>query len=63
MVCDEIFEDQVDHSLEGGSSVLQTKGHNFTTVYPLIGDEGCLVLIWQVHLDMVVSKVSIYKAE
>ena len=52
---DQIFEHLVDHPLEGGSSILQSKGHNLVAKDSPISSESGLVLVRQVHIDMVVA--------
>jgi len=44
-VPDEIFKHSVNHSLEGGSDILHSKGYDFITEDPSTSNEGCFVLI------------------
>ena len=53
----------VDHPLEICSSVLQSEGHHLVAVDPLIGDERCLVFIWWMHLDLIVSWIGVHETE
>ena len=57
------LEDFIDHSLECCSDVLRAEGHNFVTVDDTASSEGCLVLIYWMHLELLVSRVSIHEAE
>ena len=43
---DQDLEDFVNHSLERGPDILESKGHHFVAVDSLIGYEGCFVFIW-----------------
>lgn len=40
-----VLEDHVDEALAYGSRVLQPERRNLIAIQPLIGDEGCLLLI------------------
>ena len=62
-VSNQLLEDFIDHPLKSGSGVLQAKGHDFETVDDAANGEGCLVVIFWMHLDLLVSRLSIHEAE
>ena len=62
-VPNKIFKYSVDHSLEGGSDILQPKMHDFVIEDPSASGEGCFLLIWRAHLDLIVAPVGIHEAE
>ena len=41
------FKHPCHHSLIGGASIIQAKGHHSIMVVPSRGQERCLLLIWQ----------------
>ena len=59
----QLLDDFIDHSLEGGSGVLQSEWHHFVAVDGAASGEGSLVLIWWIHLDLIVNEVSIHEVE
>ena len=62
-VLDKVLEDLVDHLLEGGSCVLESKGHYLITVNSLTFCEGYLIFIWWVHPDLIIAGVRVYEAK
>jgi hypothetical protein len=49
--------------LIGGSGVLEPEGHCHVAVYPMWGDECCLVFVFDLQLYLVVSGVGIEERE
>ena len=63
ILSDLYFEDLIDEPLVGGSGVFQTEGHYFVAVYALIGYEGCMLLIFWCHLDLIIPNEGIYETQ
>ena len=49
--------------LVGRFCIFKTEWHDLIAVEPAVGDEGSMLLIWNIHWDLVVSRVGIYKAQ
>ena len=56
-----VREHAVHLSLVGGSCVLQSKGHNFVLVQPLVDNKRGLLLIVFVHKNLVVSRKCVHE--
>ena len=50
-----IFEHTVDHPLEGDSGIIQSEGHDLVAEDSSTTYESSVVLVGQVHLDLVVA--------
>ena len=60
---DQVLEDFVNHSLERSASVLEPKGHHLVAVDSSISNEGCLVFILRVYLDLFLPGIDIHKTK
>ena len=49
--------------LVGRTCVLESKGHHLIAVQTAVGDERGMLLIRDVHGDLIVSRVDIHKVE
>jgi len=60
---DQILKDFVNHSLERGPDVLESKGHHLVAIDFLIGYEGSFFFIWWVYLDLIVARISVHEGK
>jgi len=59
----QVFEDFVNHSLECGPNILESEGHHLVAVESATSSKGCLVFIWLVHLDVIISEIGVHEAK
>jgi len=51
------------YALECNPRVLESEGHHLVIVDSPISDEGRLVFVWRVHLDLVISGIDVHEAK
>lgn len=51
-----VFEDLFDKMLVIDSRILQAEGHDYAVVHLSVGDEGCLLFIFQHHPDFTIPR-------
>jgi len=59
----QVLEDFVNHLLESVPNILESKGHHLVAIDFPISDEGCLVFVHWVHLDLIVPRIGIHKSK
>ena len=57
------LEHHINQMLVGHSCVLESKGHHLIVVQAVVCDKGGVLLIWDVHGDLIIPLISIHKAE
>ena len=62
-VSDQVHEDFVYHPLDGCPCVLESEGHHLVAVDSSISNEGHLVFIWRVHLDLIILGIGIHETK
>lgn len=58
---DLVFKHLVDELLIGGTCIFQIKWHYFMTIQIFVGDECHFFLVFEYHLDLIVSRKGVHK--
>lgn len=51
------------HPVVGSSRVLQIEWHDFLALEALLGDEGGVLMVYEMHLNLVIYRVGIHKCQ
>ena len=60
---DLLLENPIHQSLVCSACILQAKGHDPVAKVGIFSDKCCYLLVWSVHPNLVVSRVSVQEAE
>jgi len=59
----QVLIDYINHLLQPNPNILESEGYHLVEVDSSTSNEGCLVFIWRVHLDLIIPGIGVSEAK